>query len=316
VVLLLVGVSHRADAAELKTWRHAILKAKSDAGFMMMVTKGFAEKQGLKLEIVQVKSEVVGLKALLSGDVDSYDGSPGNVIVAASRGAGIKIVGCHWPGLPHGIFVKDSINSAQDLKGKSIAISAPGALPDLLARALLAQNHISPNDVHFANLGGDTDRFKALVAGVVDAAVVSGEYAPIAAKEHVKQLVRASDILPNYMRVCFVTSDKNLATRHADVVHFLAAQMNALHYAATHKKETLALTRAITHEKPDDPRPAYMYDEALRNHWVDPTLGLPMKKLQCMQEQSVRSGIQPHLVDLKTVVDPEPRQEALKLAGK
>ena len=166
-----------------------------------------------------------------------------------------------------------------------------------------------------AVLGGDNDRFKALVAGVADAAVVSGEYAPIAAKENVDLLVRASDILPNYMRVCYVTSGAVLKAHHDEVVRFLAAEMKALHYAATHREETLALTREVAHEKPDDPRPGYMYDEALRNHWVDPDLGLPMKKLQWMQEQSVKAGTQVHLIDLKTVVDPAPRQEALKLAG-
>jgi hypothetical protein len=43
-------------AAAQKVWRHAIIEAKSDAGFAMMVTRGFAEKQGLKLEIQQIKA--------------------------------------------------------------------------------------------------------------------------------------------------------------------------------------------------------------------------------------------------------------------
>lgn len=315
VALLSSGPLQASRAAELKPWRQAILQAKSDAGFMLMATKGFDAKEGLKLEVTQVKSEVVGLQALLSGGVDVYDGSPGNIMIAAARGADLKIIGCHWPGLPHGIFVRKGIASAKDLKGKTFAISAPGALPDLLARALLARDNIPASEVHFANLGGDNDRFKALVAGVADAAVVSGEYAPIAAKEGVKLLVRASDILPNYMRICYVTSGAVLKAHHAEVVHFLAAEMKALHYAATHRDETLALTREATHEKPDDPRPGYMYDEALHNHWVDPDLGLPMAKLEWMQEQSVKAHRQVHLIDLKTVVDPEPRQEALKLAG-
>ena len=94
-------------AAAQKAWRHAIIEAKSDAGFAMMVTRGFAEKQGLKLEIMQIKADQIGLKALLAGELDSYEGGPGGAIVAAARGADVKILGCHWPGLVHGLFARE-----------------------------------------------------------------------------------------------------------------------------------------------------------------------------------------------------------------
>ena len=42
------------------TWHHGILEAKSDAGIFMMVQQGFAEKQGLKLDLFQFKSDAVG----------------------------------------------------------------------------------------------------------------------------------------------------------------------------------------------------------------------------------------------------------------
>ncbi len=52
-------------------------------------------------------------------------------MIAASRGADIKLVGCYWPGLTYAIYSKAGINSPAELKGKTFAISAPGALPDL-----------------------------------------------------------------------------------------------------------------------------------------------------------------------------------------
>ena len=60
----------------------------------MMVTRGFGEKQGLKLDIMQIKADQIGLKALLAGELDSYEGGPGGAIVAAARGADVKILGC------------------------------------------------------------------------------------------------------------------------------------------------------------------------------------------------------------------------------
>jgi NitT/TauT family transport system substrate-binding protein len=237
-------------------------------------------------------------------------------MIAASRGADVRVIGCHWPGLPHGIFVRANINSAKDLAGKSIAISSPGALPDMLARALLAQNGIAPDQVKFANLGGDGDRFKALAAGIVDAAVVSNEYTPIATKQGLKLLVPGRELLPNYMRVCLMTSGKVLEERGPEAAHFLAAEMNALKFALSHRDASLALTREITGLKPDDPRPAFIFDDALKTGAVDPTLAIPRGKFAWLQDESIKGGEQAKPVDLSTFLDDSVRQQALTLIGK
>jgi len=305
--LSLAAPSH----AEEKPWRHAIVTAKSDAGIVLMVTKGFAEKQGLTLQITQVQSDAIALKALLAGELDTFDGSPTGSMIAAARGADVKIIGCAWPGLPHGIFVHDNIAKLQDLKGKTIAISQPGAMPDQLVRALLNKEGMAPDDVKLANLGGDNDRYKALVSGVVDAAVVSGEYTPIAAKNGIKMLVPARAVFPDYLRMCTMTNSATLKNRHEDLVRFLAADMAALRYALAHRDETIALTKQITGSKDDDPRPAYIFDDAVKNHAIDPDIGLPLAKLDWMQQQSIKVGDQPHVVDLAKITDPGPRSEAL-----
>src|SRR5215813_11324656 len=101
-----------ASADEMKLWRHGIVEAKSDAGIVFMGSKGgFAEKQGLKIEIQQFKGDTLALKALLAGELDSYEGNPGSPMVAASRGADIKLVGCYWPGLTYAIYSTASIKS-------------------------------------------------------------------------------------------------------------------------------------------------------------------------------------------------------------
>jgi NitT/TauT family transport system substrate-binding protein len=306
----------QAGAQELQTWRHGMLEAKSDAGILMMITRhDFAKKYGLKIEISQFKSDVPEVQAAIAGEIDSFEGGVPVVITADAHGADIRVIGCHWPGLPHGIFTKASVTSIAQLKGKTFAISAPGAMPDTLVRTVLAQNHISPNDVTFANLGSDLDRYKALQAGVVDAAVVSGEYAPIAQKEGLKLLVRGQDALPNFMRICFMTGGTVLNQKRGLVVAFLAAEMDALHYALAHKDETVALTQELTGTKPDDPRPAFIFDQA-KNGGVDPTLAIPVGKLDWMQQQMVQAGTLPQPIDLSKYVAPDVRADALKRAAK
>jgi NitT/TauT family transport system substrate-binding protein len=300
-------------AVAQKAWRHAIIEAKSDAGFAMMVTRGFAEKQGLKLDIMQIKADQIGLKALLAGELDSYEGGPGGAIVAAARGADVKILGCHWPGLVHGLFAREGIGKIEDLRGKTVAISSPGALPDLLVRAVLAKNGLAATDVKFASLGSDTDRYKALTVGVVDAAIVSTEYLPIAPKT-VKLLATGREALPNFMRVCMISSGKTLADKPDEAAHFLAAEISALRYAAANRDEEIKLTFEITKAKADDPRPGFIFDEAMKHKDVDPEVGLPMDKLAWTQEMLLKNGSMPKPIDLAKIVAPDVRAKALELA--
>lgn len=310
-----VGLLSQPAAAQGKTWRHALLNAKADAGFFMMSAKrGFAEKQGLKLDLLQVKDDQIGLKALIAGEVDSFEGGPQGVFAAVARGADIKIIGCHWVVLPHGIYVRDDIHTVADLKGKSIAVSSPNTMPDILARFALAKYGITPDQVKLAAVGGDRERYQALAGGVVEGAVVSNEYQPGMPKG-IHLMIAGRDAVPNFLRVCMITSGKVLAERGDDAVRFLAAEMQALRYALSHKAETVALTEEIIHSKPGDPRPAFVYDDAVAHHAVDPELPIPAAKLEWMQEQLIKAGKLKTPIPLAQVSAPEYREKALKLVN-
>jgi NitT/TauT family transport system substrate-binding protein len=302
-------------AGAQQVWRHGMIKAKADAGiFMMVTTRDFAKKQGIELKVSEFRNDQLALKALIAGELDSYEGGPQGVFSADAKGADARILGCHWVVVPHGIFAKDSIKKVTDLKGKKIAVSAPNSMPDMLARSALTKYGVDPKDVNIAAVGGDRDRYQALVGGVVDAAVVSNEYQPVAPKG-IHLLVAGRDAVPNFLRVCIVSNEKTLAAKGDAAVKFLAAEMNALRYALTHKDETLALTRKVIHAKPDDPRPEFVYEDAVEHHAVDPDLPLPKEKLTWIQEQLVKSGKLKQPLDLKTVTAPEYRGKALRLAG-
>jgi NitT/TauT family transport system substrate-binding protein len=301
--------------AQEKIWKHGLINAKADAGiFLMVSTRDFAKKQGLKIEISQFKDDQLALKALIAGELDSFEGGPQGVFAADSKGADVKLLGCHWIVVPHGIYASEKIKKVEDLKGKQIAVSAPNSMPDMLARSALAKFGISDSDVKLAAVGGDKDRYQALIGGVVDAAVVSNEYQPIAPKS-IHLLVAGREAVPNFLRVCMVSSAKKLAERGDDAVKFLAAEMAALRFALANRDATIALTRELIHAKADDPRPAFVYDDAIQHRAIDPTLPLPAEKIQWIQEQMVKAGKLKAPLDLKVVTAPEYRERALKVLG-
>jgi NitT/TauT family transport system substrate-binding protein len=315
--LLVLGAAlPPAWGQQSKPWRHGIIEPKSDAGFLLMAAKrGFAEREGLKLEILDVKDDQIGLKAMLAGELESYEGGVQGPIAADVRGADVKIIGCHWPLVPHGIMVKDGMGSVTELKGKAIAVSAPGSFPDMFARVALARHNVLVSDVTFAAIGGDRDRYNALVGGVVDAAVVSNEYLPLPSSRHLKMLQAGKEAGADFLRICMFSTGQVLKARREDAVRFLTAESKALRYALSHRDETLRLTLEISDGKPDDPRPGFVFDDAVKTGAIAPDLPIPMDKLAWMQRQLVELGQIPQAGDLAKMVDTGIRAEAMKRVG-
>jgi len=305
-----------AANAQEKVWKHGILEAKSDSGFIAMVEKGgFGAKHGLKVEILQVKAGATLMKALIAGEIDSVDMGAAESIVAAARGTGVKIVGCTWPGVPQVVLAKAEISSLADLKGKTVAISSPGSLPDLLFRGMLDSANVPFAEVKLATQGADLDRYKSLVAGITDAAVVSNEFEAVM-PPNIKVLASGSTAVPKFIRLCVATSSKVLSARRDDLVKFVAAEMDAYKYAATHRDETVKLAREMTNAKPEDKRAEFITDEAINKQQIDPTLAVPVDRLEWMQQLFVKAGVIPKTVPAAMLVDTSVHDDAVKLVGK
>ena len=304
ILAISAGVAGGASAQDLKIWRHGIIEAKSDAGILYMASKrDFAGKLGLKLDFVQLKNDSIALKALLAGELDSYEGGAGGAMMAAARGADVRIVGCNWLAAPHGVYVRPNIASMADLKGKSVAVSTPGSFPEIFARAAFEKAGIAVGQVRVAAMGWDTDRYKALIV-------------PISGKDGIRDLMPAIEVMPNFARICVEMTGKSLAERRDDAVKFIAAEIEGLRFAMSHRDDTVRLTREITGAKPDDPRPAFVFDEAVRTKVIGTDLPIPLDKLEFMQGQLVGSGSLARPGDLEKMIDKSAREQALALLAK
>jgi NitT/TauT family transport system substrate-binding protein len=315
-IAALLACSVSLANAQDKVWKHGILEAKSDSGFIAMVDKGgFAAKRGLKIELLQIKAGATLMKALIAGEIDSVDMGAAESIVAGVRGTGVKIVGCTWPGVPQVVLAKTEIKTLADLKGKNVAISSPGSLPDLLFRGMLDAANVPFSDVKLATQGADLDRYKSLVAGITDAAVVSDEFAAVMPPT-IHVLAKGSTAVPKFIRLCVATNSKVLASRRDDLVKLVAAKMDAYKYAASHRDETIKLAHEMTHAKPDDKRAELITDEAIADKLIDPTLAIPLDRIDWMQNLFLKAGVLPKTVPPVSLADTSVRDDAAKLSEK
>lgn len=291
VCLLATLLPFGAGAADLQPWRNGTVTPTGDAGFLFMAEKhGFAAAQGIALTTTTVRGDPLLLKALIADQLDSYEGSPGSPMTAATRGAEVRAVACHWPKQNYDFWAKKGLAKVSDLKGHQVGVSAPGSSPDLFVRTALLESGITANQVSFVAAGTPTELLNSLGANVIDAAATPNEYRARATSMGLALLTTSEESATPFLRRCFYVSTETLAKRMDLLARFLAAEMNAYAYALSHRDEMMALSREMTHAPADAPEPGLAFDDAVSRHTIDPSFALPMDKFVWLNEILVKLG--------------------------
>jgi NitT/TauT family transport system substrate-binding protein len=161
--------------------------------------KGFFKKYGLGVEMVEFRGDATHTKALLAGEVDvSINMGATSGIVSASKGAKIRLWVVPQPVTPyHFVARKEAGTTLQALVGKNIAVSGIGAISYHIPRIVLERSGVDPEKMKYVAVGSPADRFKALVAGKIDATVVtSTEAAKLANYPEIIDLVTVPKVVP------------------------------------------------------------------------------------------------------------------------
>ncbi|MGH3437629.1 MAG: ABC transporter substrate-binding protein [Sciscionella sp.] len=297
------------------TWSFGAFTPKGDAGFDYMAQQqGYYKQQGVKVDFKTFSGSVQLTQAIISGALDSGEVSPASVYDAVAKGAPLKIIGSTLPGLAQNCYAPKSITSFSQLKGKPVGVSAPGALPQVIAEAFFVAKGVDPSSMKIVNAGGDAQRMKALYAGRIDLACGSPEYVPkLPAGFHV--LGAAPKLTPDFPREVFVANTNSLKKKPDAVVKFMAAQMKGIRYALDHKNAEVKLAAKKTSRPASDPSLSYYYDTIKKAGTASPTMEIPMKKLEWLQNFRLQHGLQKQKVDLNKLTDGSYRANALKLVN-
>jgi NitT/TauT family transport system substrate-binding protein len=292
-------------------WRHGTLVPKGDAGFIYMAAEGgFAKAEGLDLKMLAFQNDTLMMKALIAGELDSYEGSPISPLIAGSKGADVRILGCTWPKLTYSLFSHDGIGSIAALRGKKVGISAPGSLPDLVARTMLKQAGIAPSEVSFVAAGSDPERVRALMAKTIDAAISTSDFAA-QPELKLKTLAVASEALPQFMRQCVITRGERVRSKRPQLVAFIASEMKAYGFALAHRDRAVALTRRIAGLPPGDPVAEASYREVVEQRAASPAIEIDLDKLRWLRDLLAEDGRMAAKFDPAALTDTSIREAAL-----
>lgn len=212
------------------------------------IDKGFFKKQGLDVEMVEFRGDATHVKALLSGEIDvSINMGATQGIVSASKGAKIRLWVVANPITPyHFVARKEAGTTLQALVGKSVAVSGIGAISYHIPRIVLERSGIDPEKMKYVAVGSPADRFKALVAGKIDATVVTNtEAAKLASYPEIVALVNVPKIVPE-IPYEFGMAREDYIQKNADTLYKLTkAIIEANRWIAANKSGTVEVARKI-----------------------------------------------------------------------
>ena len=222
VIPLLCSASAESFGAEaLKKIRIASKAAgESLVPYVIPQRLGFYREEGLDVDVVVTRGTVT-TQVVVSGAVDYGNGGS---IPAMLGGARVKILQVSTDKPSQYLVVSPKITNIKQLNGKTVAISDASGNSTLLFRELLSKNGVAVDTVQMRALGEPSVRFGALLAGTVDATMITIGNARIAQAKGFRILLYSGDYVSS-LSANLETSDDKIQGAPDDVYKVVKATL-------------------------------------------------------------------------------------------
>jgi NitT/TauT family transport system substrate-binding protein len=143
---------------------------------------GFYKAAGLNVTLLDFPGGAKALEALMGGSTDVVCGFYDHTIQMASQGKELKafVAMLRYPGL---VLASHTVGRIEDLKGKTVGVSAPGSSTHMFLNYLLVAHGIKADDVSNASIGMSATAVGAVMHNKVDAAVMTDPALAIVRKQ-------------------------------------------------------------------------------------------------------------------------------------
>jgi ABC-type nitrate/sulfonate/bicarbonate transport system substrate-binding protein len=212
------------------------------------------QKRGLDVKAIYFGSGGVMSQAMVAGDILLSDSDvPAQLSPKVAGILDVRVIAVTINRLEHFVVVRNSVKTAEDLKGKRVAISRFGSASDITTKLALRFLKLNPErDVTILQAGNTPARISALVAGHVDGALVSPDQLhKVLASKCCKVLADLAEIPLDYARFGMVASLAVLRAQRETVRKLLEAYVEGIYIFKTRPDVPLA---ALRDEGIEDPQ--------------------------------------------------------------
>lgn len=220
---------------------------------------GWLKADNIDLQLVTAGGG--GVAQVAAGSLDmAHSGYP-DFARAALHGAPVRIVLSDFVGSPYAVFARKNIKTIAELKGKLISIGGPNDITLIYIKPFLASAGLKVSDVDLVYAKAAGDRFAALAAGAVDAAILNP---PTYFEAIAAGLTNLGDTKLYAEGIPFTVWGANMTwgAAHRDALVTFARDYQrgvAWLYDPAHKQQAINILVKRAHQKPEDSGKAYDY---------------------------------------------------------
>jgi NitT/TauT family transport system substrate-binding protein len=161
--------------------------------FYFAQDKGFFEKEGLKAEIIQIRSNLQ-VAGVVAGELDFMSGV-GTAIDAIRKGLPLKVVAVLYKAPLFSLVTGTSINRLRELEGKKVGVSRIGSESHNAAVWMLTQNGVDVKKITFIQTGSTTVSMIGLQQSSLEASVLSPPFTGEMVLQGFKVLAKTGDVV-------------------------------------------------------------------------------------------------------------------------
>ena len=218
------------------------------------------DKQGLDVDVIMITGGARSVATLLSGSTQFGTGSATAPLLATARGSDIKIIAASYNKFPYAFIAKPDIRSPKDLRGKKISILNYGGSNDLALQLALKEWGIRQQEV-IVIIGGDAPtRLAGLMAGSIDATILSPPQLTKAVQAGYRVLADMGDMSANFTQSSLYLKGSSLRENRDRAKRFLRAYAEAAHVIKTDRERTSKVfAKRMRIEEPDILKATYDY---------------------------------------------------------
>jgi ABC-type nitrate/sulfonate/bicarbonate transport system substrate-binding protein len=232
------------------------------------VERGFFRKHGLDVQVIAFRGGAINMKALLAGEVDVSVIGATDAIVSASKGAKIRLWMVPYPVVPfHLVARRDTAPTLQAIVGRNMAVSGIGTISYHIPRIVLQRSGVDPEKVKYVAVGSPADRFKALLAGKVDATLVSNtEAAKLAQYPEIVDLGQVSKVVPEIPYEFGMAKGDYIEKSPETIYKLTRALLETARWIAANRSGTVEIAAKVLQEESSEVL-GRAYDLADPRHW-------------------------------------------------
>jgi NitT/TauT family transport system substrate-binding protein len=202
--------------------------------------KGFFRKHGLDVQVILIESGTTTAQALVAGDISFAQLAGPAVIQSNLRGADTVMIAGVVNTLTFQLFTERGITRPDQFKGKSVGVTRFGSATDFAMRYALDKYGLDVNkDVTILQLGNVPALLAAMEAAKIQGAMLSAPTSLRAKKMGFPMLADLQMLGLEYQHTSIATSRALIKSKPDLVRAFMRAYVEGIHYAKTHRKETL-----------------------------------------------------------------------------